>query len=128
MNNTYKKGKDIFRFNNISESSPTSFNDAINDFEITEDRLDLSSMLSAQDINANNISDYIYMSTVGSTKFNVLMRIDVSGELDGSAFDAFQKADMYLAIYTNPVFDTRAEANAFGAKFLDNDLSEYILG
>ncbi|SFV87710.1 hypothetical protein MNB_SUP05-SYMBIONT-5-1417 [hydrothermal vent metagenome] len=56
------------------------------------------------------------------------MRIDIDGELEGGASDAFQKSEMYIEIYTNPLFDTGAKANAFSAQFLDSNLSEYILG
>ncbi|MBA5249018.1 MAG: type I secretion C-terminal target domain-containing protein, partial [Gammaproteobacteria bacterium] len=126
-------GKDIFKFDRILDSSRLGFNDEIRDFEVGEDRLDLSSVLGDKDIDANNISDYIYMDTRNFTrsgeskKYYTSMRIDIDGQLNGDVGD-FEKTEINIDIYTTPEFDTQAKANAFGAKFLDSNLSEYILG
>ncbi|MBA5248240.1 MAG: type I secretion C-terminal target domain-containing protein, partial [Gammaproteobacteria bacterium] len=125
-------GKDIFKFDRILDSSRLGFNDVIQDFEVGEDRLDLSSILSGKDINANNISDYVYME-IGdftrsgeSKKYYTSMRIDIDGQLDGGT--DFTKTEINIEIHTAPEFDTQAKADAFSAQFLDSNLSEYILG
>ncbi|MBA5249819.1 MAG: calcium-binding protein, partial [Gammaproteobacteria bacterium] len=127
-------GKDIFKFDSINESpNDYDYADFIKDFNIEEDKLDFSSVLSGINITASNLSDYIHMNTSkvrradGSTEYFTLMRIDIDGAL-GDTSDPFTAAEMRVSISTKPFFDSRDGATAFGAKFLDSDLSEYILG
>ncbi|MBA5249182.1 MAG: calcium-binding protein, partial [Gammaproteobacteria bacterium] len=105
-------GKDIFKFDRILDSSRLGFNDEIQDFEVGEDRLDLSSILSGKGINANNISNYVYMEIFTlsgeSQKYYTSMRIDIDGQLDGGG-DDFAKSEINIEIHTTPELDTQAK-------------------
>jgi len=125
-------GNDIFKFDSINDSPNNGLSSSIADFNIEEDKLDLSSVLSGINITASNLSNYIHMNTSsahradGSTKYYTTMRIDIDGAIGTS--NPFTEAEMRIGIQTKPLFDTEAEATAFNAKFLNSDLSEYILG
>ena len=71
-------GKDTFKYD-----SPNDGNDTITDFQLGDDKIDLSTLLSYNQDLGDNINDFVQFSSINGG-FGCLIEIDANGDNSGT--------------------------------------------